>query len=552
MLTYIHIKNFIIVQSLSLEFHKGLHVLTGETGAGKSIWIDAIEIGLGGRADQHMIYPGEDTCDITLCFDLTHLPNATTWLQDNNIPLEENCIIRRTIDRNKPSRTLINGMPVPQQLARDFAEHILSIHGQHQHQRLLKMEAQRACLDTYANNASLLEKTANAYEKWHALQKEYEKLSAQATNKNADLTLWKYQLSELENLRLTENEYEQLFSDYQKLHRHKKFATQLETALNCLEHDDHSPTNAIEHCKQQLSRIDNADLEIQNVQELLQTALIHTEEARDALLHYCNKLDFSEEKLSTIENRLNQLQDVARKHHVEPNALLNVIKILQDNIEKLEKADEHLAFLEKAQNDIIADYLKIAVKLSDHRKKAAKKFSDTITTELQELGMEGSVFEASLLPRESHIHPFGQENIQFLITTNKGQAPHPLSQIISGGELSRLSLAIQVLTTSKTSAATLIFDEVDVGIGGKTADLVGKLLRELSKHTQVLCVTHLPQVAALGHHHYKAEKITTHSQTFTSMKTLDATERTAEIARMLSGSKVTEKSLSYAKELLNL
>ena len=550
MLTTIHIKNFIIVQSLSLEFHEGLHVLTGETGAGKSIWIDAIEIGLGGRADATMIFPGEKTCDITLCFDLQKLPLAKAWLQSQELPIDEECIIRRTIDRDKPSRTTINGMPVPQQSVRALSELILSIHGQHQHQRLLKIEEQRDCVDRYANNEKLLFAIKAHYTAWHQLHQHYEKLRLQSQNKSSDLTLWQYQLSELNDLHLQENEYENLFSEYQEHHRSKQFATQLQAALSLIDGDDVSPIATLQRAQQQLSAIHSNDITINNIEQLLQTAVIHCEEARDALYDCCNKTEFSEERLFIIEKRLNQLQDIARKHRVEPTELSEVIKTLSDKIAHLEKADELLATLEKEQQKIITEYQKNAEKLSDSRHKAVKKLSAFITEQLQTLGMQGSVFEAHCQPIDTLINPNGQEHIQFLIATNVGQTPHPLSQIISGGELSRLSLVIQVLTAHKNNTPTLIFDEIDVGIGGKTADLVGRLLRELSTQAQVLCVTHLPQVAAYGHHHYQAEKNHTQNATFTTMKLLHQKERSNELARMLSGSEITEKSISHANELL--
>lgn len=550
MLTYIHIKNFIIVQSLSLEFHQGLHVLTGETGAGKSIWIDAIEIGLGGRADNHMIFPGEKTCDITLCFDLRKLPQAKAWLETEGFPCDEECIIRRTLDRDKPSRTTINGTPVPQQMVRTLAEQMLSIHGQHQHQRLLKTDVQRQCIDDYAKNEPYLQTIKTQYDAWHTLHEQYEILQSQANNKSSDLTLWQYQLNELQDLQLMPNEYETLFEEFKTLHRAKESATQLQTALSVLDNEHSAPVDTLQHALQQLQPLQAHDASIDAIVQLLQTACIHCEEARDSLQHYCNTQEFNEARLLSVEKRLNQLQDVARKHRVEPEALSAVIDTLTQKITQLEQADEQLLSLKKAQEKIIADYQKIAATLTEHRTKAAKKLSTLITTQLQTLGMKGAVFEIQLQPTNTIIHPYGQETIQFLIATNIGQAPHALSQIMSGGELSRLSLAMQVLITHKNNTPTLIFDEVDVGIGGKTADLVGRLLRELSAHTQVLCVTHLPQVAACGHHHYRAEKINTPKQTYTSMKLLNASERTEEIARMLSGAEITEKSLSHAHELL--
>lgn len=553
MLTHIHIKNFVIVKSLSLDFENGLHVLTGETGAGKSIWIDAIEIGLGARADSYMIYPGEKTCDITVCFDLRNQSDAKAWLASHDFPSDDECLIRRVIDHEKPSRTTINGTPIPQQLIRQFAQFILCIHGQHQHQRLLKTDDQRDLLDRYAKNDALLLAIQTHYEEWKSLHRELNTLKQQAQNKSSDLTLWRYQLDELHQLKIDENEYDNLFLKYQKLHHGKQFATTLNETLSFIHHDDNPAAQDLtEHALQHISSIHFDDSKIENIKSLLQTAAIHLDEARDALQQYCYDLDIGGDQLDHIEKRLAQLQDTARKHHVDPSQLNDVIASLQQKITQLEKADEIIATGEQQQKEIVQHYQKTAEQLTLSRKTAAKKLSETITKHMQELGMHGGAFTIALQKQESTIHQYGNEKIQFLITTNPGQPPHELSHVVSGGELSRLSLILQMITAQQKNTPTLIFDEVDVGIGGKTADIVGRLLRELSQSAQVLCVTHLPQVAACGHHHYFAEKIMDGKSTSTTMRILTQSERTEELARMLSGSAITEKSLSNAKELLTL
>src|SRR3990167_6526031 len=479
MLNHIHIKNFIIVKSLSLDFQNGLHVLTGETGAGKSIWIDAIEIGLGGRADSNMIYPGEKTCDITLCFDLNNLTDAKKWLAANDLPNDNECIIRRIIDQDKSSRTTINGIPIPQQLVRTFSEYVLSIHGQHQHQRLLKSDDQRELLDRYANNSDLLLKIQTYYDEWKSIDREVQILKKQIQNKTSDLNLWQYQLEELENCAIQENEYEKLFTQFQQLHHAKQFSTTLHEALLLLENENSPAANNLTHQSlQHLNTIRTDDSKIENIRSLLQTATIHLDEARDALQQYCNTIDFSGEQLEKIEKRLSLLQDIARKHHIDPTQLTDIENSLRQKILLLEKSDETITDLK--------------------RQKAAKKLCVAITDQMQQLGMNGGKFDIQLQTNESPISNIGSEKIHFLIATNPGQTPHDLSQIVSGGELSRLSLIIQVLTAEQKNTPTLIFDEVDSGVGGKTADLVGKLLRQLSNNAQVLCVTHLPQVAANG------------------------------------------------------
>ena len=554
MLTHIHIKNFIIVKSLSLDFQEGLHVLTGETGAGKSIWIDAIEIGLGGRADAHIIYPGETQCDITLCFSLDNQPEAQQWLREQNI-IDDECIIRRIIDSEKPSRTTINGVPLPQQLVRQFAEFVLCIHGQHQHQRLLKSDDQRALVDRYAGNEKLLSLIHEQYREWKTIEDELQTLKAQAQNKTSDLTLWQYQRDELQTLNLNEHEYETLFSQYQALHHAKQFAGTLNEAFLLIDGGDHpSPLNQAHNALQRIQAINQShDIPaIRNIETLLQTATINLDEAHDALEKYCANLDGDETALSEIEKRLTILQDVARKHHVDPTQLHAVLKTLNEKISQLEKSDEIIQSLLQKQKLILQQYQNNAKKLTESREKAASKLNQAITEFMQNLGMKGGMFTVQLSTIDSPIYKYGNETIHFFITTNPGQLPHELSQIVSGGELSRLSLMLQVLTAEKKNTPTLIFDEIDVGIGGKTADLVGRLLRELSEQAQVLCVTHLPQVAACGHHHFLAEKISDGKNTSTVMRLLNKRERTEELARMLSGAKITDKSLLHAKELLRI
>ena len=551
MLTNITINNFIIVKSLSLDFYSGLHTLTGETGAGKSIWIDAIEIGLGGRADAKMIYPNAQSADITLCFNLQNLPEAKKWLESHDLPYEEECIIRRIIDSEKPSRTTLNGIPVPQQLVRTFSEMILCIHGQHQHQQLLKSDEQRHLLDQYAHNDALLLQIQTDYEEWKSLDRETQSLQAQSKNKSSDLTLWQYQLDELQKLAIRENEYDDLFLQYQQLHHAKNFATTLNEAFSYIQNDAcPAAQDLTQHALQRLQTIHSDEPRIENIRSLLQTASIHLDEAADALQQYCDDADFSGAKLESIEKRLAVLQDIARKHHIDPTHLSEIEQSLKQKISVLEKADEILNTLEKQKNKILLSYQETAKKLTQYREKAAKKLSVAVTEQMQELGMHGGHFTIQFIKNNTPIHPNGNENVQFLIATNPGQAPHELSQIVSGGELSRLSLMMQVLTTQQKKVPTLIFDEVDVGIGGKTADLVGRLLRQLSNDAQILCVTHLPQVAAYGHHHFRASKIVDGKQTTTAITLLNQTERTEELARMLSGATVTDKSLLHANELL--
>lgn len=551
MLSHIHIHNFVIVKSLSLDFAHGLHVLTGETGAGKSIWIDAIHIGLGGRTDATIIYPGETTCDITLCFSLENQPEAKQWLTERDLSSDHECIIRRIIDHQKPSRTTINDVPVTQQFIREFAEHVLCIHGQHQHQQLLKSDDQRKLLDRHANNEMLLSEIQLCYTEWKTIHHELDTLNAQVKTKSSDLALWCYQRDELLALQIESDEYETIFKRYQELHHTKQFASKLNEAFSLINGDtDLSAIDQVHQSLQRIHSIQSSDKKITHIHSLLQTASIHLAEARDALQVYCNNFDNSDAELAMIEKRLTVLQDIARKHHVDPTELEDVIQSLNHNIEHLAQSDQRIQSLEKKQQTVINAYQKIANKLTYIRDKTAKTLSADITSFMQQLGMQEGRFEIQLVPTDTAIHSYGNETIQFFVATNSGQVPHALGQIVSGGELSRLSLIIQLLIAQQKNTPTLIFDEVDAGIGGKTADMIGRLLRKLGEKTQVLCVTHLPQVAACGHHHFLAEKATHQEKTCTTITVLDDHQRIKELARMLSGAAITQKSMLHAKELL--
>ncbi len=553
MLTHIYIQHFAIVQSLALDFQAGLQVLTGETGAGKSIWVDALQIGLGERTDASVIYANEPRCEITLCFDLQKLPSAQSWLSAHDLSDIEECIIRRVIYRDKPSRTTINGTPIPQQLVRELSHLLLCIHSQHQHQRLLKSPQQRYLLDQYANNDDLLTKLQTQYEQWKKINDQLMQLKSQVQSKAANQSLWQYQLNEIQSLQLADNEFQETFEKYQRLHAAKNTITALNEVLALLSSDTQpSATALLQQAQKQLQNIHGLDTALQTAQTLLDSATIQLDEATASLADYCGDTDFQLAQLDQIEQRLQAIQDIARKHHIEPEQLHTVEKTLEAQLQVLENIDTEIEAFEKQLTSIENNYQKIADKLTTRRQNTAKKMSVAITEHMQTLGMPGGQCQIICEPITRGVHPYGNETVIFLVATNPGQTPQPLSQTVSGGELSRLSLICHVLTAEVKNTPTLIFDEVDVGIGGKTADIVGRLLRELGKQTQVLCITHLPQVAANGHHHFKAEKITQKQQTCTTIKPLTVAERTHEIARMLSGSSITEKSLSHANELLAL
>ena len=553
MLTHIHIQNFTIVESLTLDFQKGLSVLTGETGAGKSIWIEAVSLALGTRADNNVIRHGQARCDITLCFDLTNQPDAQQWLKEQGYDDEDECIIRRTIHRDGPSRASISGHPCPLHQLREFSQFVLNIHGQHQHQTLLKRDVQQKHLDAYGKHEIMLRDIQKCYQHWYEINTQINELTQQAKSRDSELSLLRYQFEELNDLNLKENEWEELTHQHQQLHNAKDLMTQLNQAIELtVENEETSASTLLRQAVDRLNEIKFGDAQINVAKELLNTAAIHLQEAGDELHQYRNHLDLGPDRLATIEQRLTAIHDLARKHHVNPENLMETQKSIEQKLQQLDNVDLHVETLQKTQGNLLKQYKKTAEKISESRQKAAKKLNKTITKSIQDLGIEGGLFRVQFKTREEPIHPLGNESLQFEVSTNPGQPFQSLSKVVSGGELSRISLALQVMTSQKENTPTLIFDEVDTGIGGKTAETVGKLLQQLGNHAQVLCITHLPQVAAQGHHHYKVKKTSDGNTTMTQIKILNEKDRINELARMLSGSKITEQTLAHASELLKV
>lgn len=554
MLTHIHITHFAIVECLELHFYPGLNVLTGETGAGKSIWVDALSLALGQRADTSAISPGHNQCDITLTFDIRDNQPAKHWLAEHELQSDDTeCLLRRTINKNGSSRSYINGRPSPLQLTRELACHLLQSHRQHQAQSLLKREHQQEMLDQYAKHDAWLTSIQSHYARWRYIQNELSALQEKSSTAKQEQAFLQFQLEELQALNLSADEWTTLSEEHQNLHQTQSLNTELQQALQVLDGEmDTSIINTIEHAKKPLSLIKNPDNKLTDIIALLTTATIHLQEATGELQHYCQQISSSPERIAEIEQRLSQLHDMARKHRVDPKQLPEVMSSLQAKLEILDSLDEQIASLTQEADTCVVQYQQIAKKLTQSRKKAGKTLNQHVSQQLQALGMEGSQFMVSFETLDGEIHPAGQERVHFLISTNRGHDAQPLNKIVSGGELSRISLALQLLLTEQVATPSLIFDEVDTGIGGQTADTIGQLLGQLGKHTQVLCITHLPQVAAYASHHFKAEKQHDGNTTQTRIALLDQEERVDEIARMLGGKQITKQTRANAEELLSL
>lgn len=548
MLDHITIKNFTIIDELSLDLHNHMTVITGETGSGKSIVIDAVEFALGERTSPHSIYPGANKCDVTLGF--SDIADAQTWLEAHDLDADEaSCIIRRVLNLDGRSRYTINGTPCTAKLLRELSVLLLSIHGQHAHQSLLKSSEQRDLLDQYAGHTELVEATHANFASWKLTQAELIRLKKSCHDSSNQLAFIQYQLNELDDLNLHENEVDALHAEHKQLHHCGKLANNTDTALQLLSTNDHNTIEEnLSHCIQLLTSANAISPQFSAVIELLNSANIQIEEAVAELRH----LDFSgdPDRLAEIDARLDLIQKISRKHHVEPENLLQTHEQLKKDLATLENSAELIEQLEHKLIELEKEYALTAAKLTKSRQKSAKKLSGLISDNMQALSMEGGELLITLEKHEEKISAHGNESIHFVVRTNPGQAFHALQKVVSGGELSRISLAIQVITAQKSSIPTLIFDEVDVGIGGKTAEIVGNLLQQLGQRNQLLCITHLPQVAAKGSHHITVTKEKNKTSTEVHIKTLNAAERVKEIARMLGGITISKQTLAHAEELL--
>ncbi|MCF6217761.1 MAG: DNA repair protein RecN [Gammaproteobacteria bacterium] len=550
MLSHIQIRNFAIVDLLELDLAPGMSCLTGETGAGKSIILDALSLALGDRAESGVVRHGCDRAEISANFDLRNEPAAQQWLLDHELEMEGECIIRRTLTKEGRSKGYINGRPQPLATLRELGEMLVDIHGQHAHQALLRREQQRDTLDQYAGNNTLLKKIDHAYRHWSQLTQELERLRNDKQERDAKLELLRYQARELENLNPQPDELEQLDKEHQRLAHAHRLLESSQQALHQLQGDEQAAlTTQLQRITHELNELQTIDHRLQPICEMLDSATIQMDEAATELRHYQERIEIDPQQLQQLEARLGELHEMARKHNCQPQQLAERLHQLQQQLSDIETAEVKYGSLEEEIATATAHYRTLAEQLTLVRQKAAKKLEKAVTKNLQRLSMNGSRFEIAMTPHHEP-SPQGQERVEFLICTNPGQPAQPMNKIASGGELSRISLAIQVVASRAHGITTVIFDEVDVGIGGGTAEIVGQMLRALGESRQVLCITHQPQVAAQGNQHLQVCKKAGKSSTTTTLVELDQHARIDELARMLGGITITEQTRVHAREML--
>jgi len=554
MLLELHIENFTIIERATLQFGQGMTVITGETGAGKSIGIDALSWVLGSRADSKMLRPGSDKADITAVFQLSTQTEAAQWLAENDLSTEQECILRRVVHNNGRSQAYINHKPCTLQQQKALGSLLVNIHGQHEHHALLQRSHQRQRLDHFAGADPLAKQVHEHYHAWQSAEQQLHALQTQQANHATQQALIDYQLAELTTLNLGENELDELHQQQKQLANASAMIGVCQHGVQQLkEAEQGAMLDELYKLQQAIAAYSDVAPALQNAHDLLSEACTQIEEATHTLQHFVEKLDTNPEQLHTIEQRLEHIYDTARKQQVDATQLYAHWQTLQQQTADHQDLDQALIAATETAQQTKAAFFAYAAQLSTKRQHAATELAKKVTESLQALGIQGGKFAVQLHAlSEDKANEHGLEHIAFHVSTNPGQPLQTMSNVVSGGELSRLSLAIQVLTAAHQATPTLIFDEVDVGIGGATAEIVGKLLRQLSAHCQLLCVTHLPQVAAQGQHHIHVNKVKTQQDTFAEVTQLNTEQRTQELARMLGGVNITDQTLAHAQEMLNL
>ncbi len=552
MLNQLTIHNFAIVKFLELELNSGMTTVTGETGAGKSIAIDALGLALGSRADANTVRPGAKKAEISASFTIEPDSRAYQWLTENELSNDDECILRRVITAEGRSKGYINGVPVPLQQLKSLAQNLVQVHGQHAHQTLLKPEIQLAILDGFAAHQKLLDKVAQRYQQWRQLAAEEKRLLQNQQQRQARQQLLQYQVSELDDFAIEPGEFEQIEADHKRLANSTDLLHECGHGLNLLQDDENGAIcSLLQQVTGRLEDLLDTDPALKTVTDSLQEAIVLAEEASSELRHYTENLDLDPEQFNQLDERLSKTMELARKHQVQPHQLADYHQELSLELASIAGDDERVEAIKTELTAAQTAYEQAAEKLSQSRHKYAKQLNKKISQSMHELSMENGRFEMQLTAGESATPNIsGRDNIDFLVSTNPGQPLQPLGKVASGGELSRISLAIQVITAQKISTPTLIFDEVDVGISGPTASIVGKLLRQLGEKTQVMCVTHLPQVAAKGHQQMFVSKTTDGKTTETNMIPLNHSKRVEELARLLGGDQITSSTLLNAEEML--
>lgn len=551
MLRSLSIRDFVIVDRMELEFSSGFTVLTGETGAGKSILIDALTMVLGERADAIVVRGGAERSDISAEFDVSGQKRVARWLAENDLGGDEGaCLMRRVIEASGRSRGFINGRPATLQQLREAGEFLVDIHGQHEHQSLARAAAQRELLDAYGRLSQSSAEVAELYRTWQQRRESRIAFETNAAAFAAEREQLEWQVRELEALRLTADEWQGLTAEHARLAHAAGLIEAAQLGIEALSEGDNSSLAQLNAVVGQLNNLVEYDPGLREILDVLEPAQIQLQEAVYSLRRYGERLELDPNRLREVEHRLDAIHSGARKYRVPPEELPDQLDAAKARLQELGEGGDADA-LRRLEEQAHAACVAEAKKLSTARKKAAAKLSDQVTEAMQQLAMQGGRFEVSL-NAVTEVTAYGLENVEFLVSAHKGMEPRPLAKVASGGELSRLSLAVQSVTTQVAQVPTLIFDEVDAGIGGRVAEIVGRMLKQLGGKHQVMCITHLPQVAASADQQWQVTKTTANGKVFSRVTVLDRERRIEEIARMLGGVKITETTRKHAAEMLGV
>lgn len=555
MLAHLSISNFAVVKQLSVNLESGLTAITGETGAGKSIAIDALSLCLGERADANAVRTGTAKAEIIAHFSLHNSPLAKAFLKEHELTSDEDentCFIRRIISKEGRSKAFINAIPASLQQLKALGQYLLAIHGQNTHLQLLKEDHQRHLIDSYAGHVSLLDAVKQAYSSWRDKQHTLNELQAKAQQREDRLQLLSYQVKELDEFAIEDGEFEELETEHKRLSNGQNLLEQAQTSVyNLYESDEGNALSVIQNSMERLSELEAHDATLTPIIAMLNDAAIQVEEASSELRSYCDQLEIDPLRLQHVEARYAKAMELARKHSVIPEDLFKHHQELASEFNVLGDQETLLGTLEADVEEARIVYLAATKRLSESRTSASRKLAEDIEAQIRQMNMPHAkvIIEVNYDELKKPISS-GLDVVEFKVSTNPGQKADKLEKVVSGGELSRIGLAIQVIASDNHATPTMIFDEVDTGISGPTASIVGNLLRKLGKQSQVMCVTHLPQVAAQAHNQLFVTKQTDGESTETQMLALTKQDRIDELARLLAGDKITKSALANAKELL--
>ncbi len=552
MLEHLSIRNFALIERADIEFDAGMTALTGETGAGKSILLDAIGLVLGDRADADSVKAGADKAEIAAQFDLSRQPQARAWLRDQELEDDDECLLRRVVQASGRSKAWINGSPVTLGQMRELGELLVDVHGQHEHQSLQKAAVQRQLLDSAGKLENALERVATAHRHWREAEQRLEQARDRSADKQQRIELLQLHLRELDELALQPGEAAELTEEHHRAAHAGQILEIGTEVVGRLYENERNLQAELARCLRSLDELRQLDPAVGEQHELLSSALIQVEEAASGLRSHLDGVDADPSRLEWLNRRLSQIQSLARKHRVEQDELPSLAERLHEEYDRLTLDESGIEALEQAAEAARDEYRNAAAELSAQRQQAAAELSRRIAEVMQTLGMEGGRFDIEVTPQQETAQwsASGFDRILFMVSANPGQPLKPLTRVASGGELSRISLAIQVILSEANRIPTLIFDEVDSGVGGGIAEIVGRLLRQIAGDRQIFCVTHLPQVAAQAHHHYRVSKRKQEQTTHTRLERLDSDQRVEEIARMLGGVDITEQTRAHAREMI--